>query len=368
MKHIEKDNIPTELYKMPVVMYGGGSAGRTIIPLLIEKGIEIKGIIDDAENMQGTYIENVKVISYQSFVKCSKQFEDVAVVLTTIYGKSVAKKLEAFQNMHVYELYDWLCELSGDKAWIQRMLAQTENVQETKRQIDILKTKWADKESERVLAGLMKYLDTKNFDCIAEICTGEEHYFIPEVRNAIKKPLILIDAGACRGELLQTIKNVHLDCEKCYCFEIDKVNYKALSEQAQSAEENIQQVCLNKGLWSESKKLYFEEGKDSASGKIVSYETDYVIDAVSIDDYFGEEKCNYIKMDIEGAELPALRGGICLIKRERPILAISIYHSLEDFWKIPKYLMAELDNYRYYVRHHSLIFGETVLYGVPNEL
>ena len=365
MKHIDKDNIPTELYSMSVVMYGGGSAGRTIISLLIEKGIKIRYIIDDAENIQGTYIENVRVISYQSFIEVCKEFKDVAVILTTIYGKAVSKKLESFQNMHIYELYDWLCELTGDKKWIMEMLAESEKVQELKRQIDILKDKWGDKESEKVLAGLVQYLDTKNFACIAKVCTAEAHYFIPEVKNVIKSPLVIIDAGACRGELLQTIKNNYLDWEKCYCFEVDEDNYRVLAEQAKG---NIQQVCLNKGLWSESKKLYYEEGKDSASGKIVSYETDYAVDAVSIDDFFKEEKCNYIKMDIEGAELPALMGGIQFIKRERPILAISIYHSLEDFWKIPQYLMAELDNYRYYVRHHSLIFGETVLYGVPNEL
>ncbi|MDE6851600.1 MAG: FkbM family methyltransferase [Lachnospiraceae bacterium] len=368
MKHIDKDNIPTELYEMPVVMYGAGSAGRTIIPLLIEKGIVIKYIIDDAENIQGTYIEDVEVISYHAFAKCSKAFEDVAVIVTTIYGKTVSKKLESFQNIHIYELYDWLCELTGDKKWIMGMIAETENLQKMKRQIEALKDKWADEESTKVLAGLVKYLDTMDFACIAEVCTTDEHYFIPEVKNAMKDPLVIIDAGACRGELLQSIKNNHLNCEKCYCFEVDEDNYRFLSEQTQRVESDIRKICLNKGLWSESKELYFEEGGDSASGKVVLYETDYVINAVSIDDYFGEEKCNYIKMDIEGAELPALAGGIRLIKRERPILAISIYHSLEDFWKIPQYLMRELDNYRYYVRHHSLIFGETVLYGVPAEL
>ena len=35
-------------------------------------------------------------------------------------------------------------------------------------------------------------------------------------------------------------------------------------------------------------------------------ETDNVIDVVSIDDYLENANCNFIKMDIEGAELPAL--------------------------------------------------------------
>lgn len=126
------------------------------------------------------------------------------------------------------------------------------------------------------------------------------------------------------------------------------------------------QICVNKGLWSYSGKIYFESR--GAEGKIVPYWTEHEISTVSIDDYLEGRRCNYIKMDIEGAEFHALTGGINLIKRERPILAISIYHSLEDFWKIPQYLMAELENYRYYVRHHALIFCETVLYAVPNEL
>ena len=70
-------------------------------------------------------------------------------------------------------------------------------------------------------------------------------------------------------------------------------------------------------------------------------------------------------MDIEGSELAALRGGINIIKRERPILAISIYHSIKDYWEIPKFLMQELEKYKYYVRHHALICNETVLYAIP---
>ena len=51
-----------------------------------------------------------------------------------------------------------------------------------------------------------------------------------------------------------------------------------------------------------------------------------------------------------------------------PILAISIYHSLDDFFRIPYYLMEQLDCYHYYIRHHALTFSETVLYAIPDEL
>ena len=48
-------------------------------------------------------------------------------------------------------------------------------------------------------------------------------------------------------------------------------------------------------------------------------------------------------MDIEGAEMPALIGGINTIKKYRPQLAISIYHTNSDFINIPLYLKNNLE-------------------------
>ena len=73
-------------------------------------------------------------------------------------------------------------------------------------------------------------------------------------------------------------------------------------------------------------------------------------------------------MDIEGAELSALKGGMEIIKKYRPQLAISIYHSSEDFVNIPLYLSENLENYKFRIGHYSDTIIETVLYAIPNEL
>ena len=74
-------------------------------------------------------------------------------------------------------------------------------------------------------------------------------------------------------------------------------------------------------------------------------------------------------MDIEGAELSALKGGFDTIKKHRPQLAISIYHDLStDFVKIPLYLKETLENYKFTIGHYSPRLCETVLYAIPNEL
>ncbi len=56
------------------------------------------------------------------------------------------------------------------------------------------------------------------------------------------------------------------------------------------------------------------------------------------------------------------------IKEDRSILAICLYHNVDDLWKIPLYIRELVgDNYRFYIRHYTLYHGETVFYAVPSE-
>ena len=95
-----------------------------------------------------------------------------------------------------------------------------------------------------------------------------------------------------------------------------------------------------------------------------------IVDVITMDKFCEERNVfpDFIKMDIEGAELSALKGGISTIKKCRPQLAISIYHSSEDFVNIPLYLKENLENYKFRLGHYSPRLSETVLYAMPNEL
>lgn len=79
---------------------------------------------------------------------------------------------------------------------------------------------------------------------------------------------------------------------------------------------------------------------------------------------FGEEKVTFIKMDVEGAELEALKGARKTIMKHHPRLAISIYHKPEDIWEIPAYILSLSEDYRFYIRHYQFSKNETILYAV----
>ena len=72
-------------------------------------------------------------------------------------------------------------------------------------------------------------------------------------------------------------------------------------------------------------------------------------------------------MDIEGAELEALRGAKETIRKDRPRMAICIYHKPEDLYEIPGYLLSLVPEYRFKVRQYTSMSWETVLYAAVEE-
>ena len=90
------------------------------------------------------------------------------------------------------------------------------------------------------------------------------------------------------------------------------------------------------------------------------------VTTLSIDDFVERnniKKVNFIKMDIEGAESKALAGAIKTIERFRPKLAIAIYHSMDDFIKIPKWIMDLNLGYEIYIGHYTIHAEESICFA-----
>jgi hypothetical protein len=79
------------------------------------------------------------------------------------------------------------------------------------------------------------------------------------------------------------------------------------------------------------------------------------------------DRIDFIKMDIEGGELPALKGAERVLRSFKPKLAISVYHNLRDFWEIPQWLNDLKLGYEFYLRHFTIHHEETVLFATTDE-
>lgn len=366
MKSILKENIPNEIYNSKVILYGGGITCQRILGMLQSYHIHIHYILDDDGNKWGNRIGGIEIISFHEFEKICMCCHNVSIILATIYGKTVLKRLNQIRssgNIEIYEMYDWLDEEYNLNCLIMGM-DNPKEIEKFNKEIPPLINKLADEESRKVLEGIAAYINYKTPGIIGEICTENEQYFIPEVLDAIRGPVSIVDGGAYGGELYQAIKKNNIELKQWYCFEADNDNYCKLLSQSKKIGLAGIQICEKKGLWDKGGVLYFDGRNDTVS-RIVDYETDIQVETITLNDYFKDKSFDFLKFDIEGAEYPALCGAMKVIKRDRPILAISIYHSIKDFYRIPDYLMQELVNYRYIIRHHALILSETVLYAIP---
>ena len=171
-----------------------------------------------------------------------------------------------------------------------------------------------------------------------------------------------IDAGAfdldTSRRFIQNCKKRHVEKYKVYAFEPDRNEYA--DSKRSLTDEPIE--LYNYGLWSEETTLSFSNIGHGGS-KITDGETGTQIQTVALDS-FVKEPVTFIKMDIEGAELEALKGAAETIKTNRPKLAVSLYHKDEDLIELPMFIKQLVPEYRLFVRHYANTIYDTVLYAV----
>ena len=79
-------------------------------------------------------------------------------------------------------------------------------------------------------------------------------------------------------------------------------------------------------------------------------------------------KCTFLKLDTEGAELSVLQGARELIKANRPIVAVAVYHRASDYIELFAFLKNGLPDHKVYFRHYTEGSTETVMYFVPERI
>jgi FkbM family methyltransferase len=188
-----------------------------------------------------------------------------------------------------------------------------------------------------------------------------------------EKDDVVLDIGACWGDTTLYFADKVGDNGKVFSFEF--------------IPDNIKIYNINMGLNSHfNKRIQLVENPVSdISGQEVYYENNgpgsKIFDfpfkthtgsatTISVDDFvdrYNISKIDFIKMDKEGAELAALRGALKTITKHKPRLAIAIYHSMEDFVNIPKWLMDLNLGYEFYLGHYTIYAEETVIYANPKD-
>ena len=377
MKAITRQNISeikSELNGKVLVLYGAATAGRQVLELLSDLKISADFFVDDDAGKHGKIIEGLKCLSFDELKNLS-QNNNVAVILSSIFSGSILEKLKTI-SVDCYEIYDMLYTECVNSS--QECLSMKQDKNSWNEKWQSINNILQDEESKRVWQ-LMRYVaDTKKVvkEKFMEICSGEEHYFVEPVKNLLNEKSVLVDCGAYTGDMLGQLTNNKIAFGKIYEIEANPFHKEKILEKISVLNLENKVVVMNCGLFDKDGELnFFINNGNLAGSRIVNPESEnnlngggqiVKIPSKRLDDII-TDKIDFFKTDIEGAEMPALRGAKNLLVNSRPILAISIYHSLDDVVDIPCYLNDLLANYKFFVKHHSFNIDETVLYGIPCE-
>lgn len=186
-------------------------------------------------------------------------------------------------------------------------------------------------------------------------------YFDPEFMS-YGEDEIFLDVGCLDLNSSLKFREYCGQVKKIYAFEPDPASYAACQEKKERTSFSEVEL-LPLGTWSHRTTLFFNvTGVGTGS---IQEGGSTSIDVAPIDEVLDPaDRITMIKMDIEGAELESLRGARRTIQRDKPKLAVCIYHKPEDMTEIPLYIKELVPEYKLHIRHHSNYNAETVLYAV----
>lgn len=144
-------------------------------------------------------------------------------------------------------------------------------------------------------------------------------------------------------------------------YEPDPVNYKKLKELKEN--KSIRKLDISNAAVADHNGLANFRINGNMGSHVVNNDiSKKQVKIVRLDDDI-EDPVTFIKMDIEGGELSALQGAEELIKKNKPKLAICLYHKPFDIFEIPFYLRQIVNKYHFSIRQHKRAFSDLVLYA-----
>lgn len=193
-------------------------------------------------------------------------------------------------------------------------------------------------------------------------CDRAKQYFDIKEVYPESEDEVFVDAGCYNGQTSLNYGELCGGKVKIVAFEPEHDNYLECDRRLkQSGYEYELYECAT---WSEETTLNFFSAEGETWASKIYANGNNSVKADSIDHILKGRKATYIKYDVEGSELEALKGSIETIQKYRPKLAISLYHKPEDVIEIPDFLENLNMDYRYYIRQYQTRMQETTLYAI----
>lgn len=176
-----------------------------------------------------------------------------------------------------------------------------------------------------------------------------------------KEEEVFVDAGALDGATSQEfIKWCSNKYKMIYAFEPNPTVAKTC--ECNLLKQTSKVKFYNFALWERCDTLTFKNDS-SIWDACICKKGNVEVPCETLDNLLINERITFFKLDVEGSELQALKGAKSIILKNKPRMAISVYHNEMDLFVIIDYLHGLVPNYRFAIRHYHSDTIETILYA-----
>jgi len=343
---------------LPVILWGSGNGCEWFVKFMHKYKIPIACIIDRNENAgkenvipvitpeEACVLYDKAIVVISAMAYKNEIEESIALNMPGFLAVSFDPTLEILQQVTNTERKEYIAEHKNELCKIEQILE--------------------DDRSKTVFNNILAGAITSDIDYYKHIAEDSQ-YFPDIIKKRMSEEEIFADIGAYIGDSIREFREaVHYKYKKIYAFEPDANNMAILRKNI--VDDRV--IFFQKGAGKYNGKAFFINekgggGQDEAA-HVVEEKSRAAseIEIVRLDDVI-QEKCTYIKLDIEGMELDALTGAEKLIRQYKPKLAISVYHKMVDLLEIPAFVMNLDTGYKLYLRHYWNCNGtDTVLFAI----
>ncbi|QDL53700.1 FkbM family methyltransferase [Rhodoferax aquaticus] len=283
-----------------------------------------------------------------------------SIVVNCVSNSRPATAMRRIESSGIKNILSYadLCKVLPDRVPLPDFVAQT------RADMAIHAGKWqtvyerlADSESQKVFNDVLMYRLTGDSSALPGYTYRPKEQYFEDFLNIDDE--VFVDAGGFDGETTELFCLKYPNYRRVILFEPSHENMQ-LAKSRLAAFRSVE--FIEKGVSDKAGTLHFKS--NLGSGSLISADGDASIEVTTIDSYLDDE-ATFIKMDLEGWELNALKGASWHIKKCHPKLAIAVYHAPSDIWKTLDFVLDCWPEYSVFLRHYTESWTETIMYFVP---
>lgn len=331
-----------------VIIYGVGSHICEVISYLKKIGIKILSICDSNSKKFGNVVYDYIVENPGDALK--KYIESRTAILIGVcsWQREIWLGLTSDFGIRDEDVFSYHTDYSNDNMYSYEDIYN--NIDLINKTYDLL----SDSESKILFENLINNRITRKPSYLITNPSMKRPYVYVNSNDSIFPKGVCVDAGAFTGDTAELFCSMP-EVDEVICIEPLLGNYKEIEGRFNNSvfKSKVSAIHMALGKIDGTINLYYDydisvsASLDEADRK--QYET---VPIHRIDTILGDRKrVDYIKFDIEGAEVDALVGGMELLHRCHPSLMVSAYHYTRHLWEIPILVKQEFPEARIYLGH-----------------